>query len=218
MGLDTSGRGAWQGVGRGPPRGAAPHPLLPGGLGSWGSPWEEEVLGRVASCPGEGAGPGCSPSSWVGLKASRMCMGRALRALSNFSRASLSTSGVLTVEQGRGSVPAPQGGLQVCPCPPEHLPFPLGPVPFPSSQGSAVGLQVTEGKPAPHLWLSGSLPPPGPADKAGSLHSLMPTPPWHRGPENAQWDCYGTENVTCHLFSGRDSLKMALYLSSYFGK
>lgn len=119
---------------------------------------------------------------------------------------------------GTGSVPAPQGGLQVCPCPPEHLPFPLGPVPFPSSQGSAVGLQVTEGKPAPHLWLSGSLPPPGPADKAGSLHSLMPTPPWHRGPENAQWDCYGTENVTCHLFSGRDSLKMALYLSSYFGK
>lgn len=136
MGLDTSGRGAWQGVGRGPPRGAAPHPLLPGGLGSWGSPWEEEVLGRVASCPGEGAGPGCSPSSWVGLKASRMCMGRALRALSNFSRASLSTSGVLTVEQGRGQSLLPRVVCRSALALQSTCPFPLAQ--FPSLPPRAV--------------------------------------------------------------------------------
>ena len=154
------------------------HPLsiLPGGLWSWGSPWEEVSPGWVASCPGGRAGLGCSPSSWVGLKESRMCMGRALRALSNFSMASLSTSGVLTVGPGRGSIPAPQGGLQLCPCSPGHLPFHLGPVLSASSQGSAVGLQGHRGKARPPplaIWVPSS---PWAADTARSLHSPVPTP------------------------------------------
>ena len=103
MGLDTPGqRELGRGWGGGHLGALHPVSILPGGLGSWGSPWEEVVLGRVASCPRSRVGPGCSPSSWVGLKDSRMCMGRALRALSNFSRASSSTSGVLTVGPGRG--------------------------------------------------------------------------------------------------------------------
>ena len=204
MGLDTLGQ---RELGRGGGHLGALHPvsILPGGLGSWGSPWEEVVLGRVASCPGSRVGPGCSPSSWVGLKESRMCIGRALRALSNFSRASSSTSGVLTVGPGRGQPLLPRVvcrsalGLQhTCPSPLAQFP----PLPPRAMQWVC---RVTGGKPAPHLWLSGSLPPPGPADTARSLHSPMPTPAWHGGPENAQGHCYGTENVTCHLFSGRDS-------------
>lgn len=66
-----------------------------------------------------------------------------------------------------------------------------------------MGLQVTGESLPPPLCPGPFLP--GPA-RHGQEPPLRPMPaPLAQGPENAQWDCYGTENVTCHLFPGCDS-------------
>ena len=89
-GLDTQGQrelgSGWRG---GPPRGAASHPLLPGGLGK------------------EDGWPG-SPAPWCRSRTICICSGSEARAPSNFSMTSSSTSGVLAVGAGRQARRKPQ--------------------------------------------------------------------------------------------------------------
>ena len=204
-GLDALGRGPWHGVERGP----TSRPCTP-------SPSSQEVWGAGGHhgrrCPGPGDFlPRGQGGGWVlTLQLGRVegepdVHGQGLEGFVEFLH------GLVVHLRG----PDCGAGTRVSPCSPgwsAGLPLlsraptlPPWPSPLRFLPGQCSGSAGSQGGSPPPA--SGCLVPSSPwaADTARSLHSPVPTPAWHRGPESAQWYCYVMENVTCHLFSGRDS-------------
>ena len=197
--------GAGEGVGRGPPRGPAPRLHPPGRPGELGVTMGGGGPGPGGFLPQEQGGAWVLTLQLGWVEGQPDVHGQGLEGFVEFLQGLVVHLRGPDCGAGTGSTPALQGGVQVCLGLQHTCPSPLAQFPPLPPRAVRWVCSVTGGKPAPHLWLSGSPPPPGPADTARRLHSPMPTPSWHMGPENAQWHCYGMENVTCHLFSGRDS-------------